>query len=224
MPPRRPRDDDADDRPRRRRDEREDEDDDRPRSRRRDDDSDDFDDRPRRRRRDDDYDDRPRRPRRRASGPSAGKVVAIVGGVLAAVALVVVVVLLLTGSLGGADISYEKFQAINGKDTLEDLEKKFGKAKKIDSAEAFRGRVGGGPFGRQGGAWNDDAWRALGGDGWYQWKKGSEEIIVATGRAGTGRTGLILKVYFNADAARHNGRFPNDPTKWVAAHEAHALY
>jgi hypothetical protein len=195
-------DDDDDDRPRRRRDE--DEDDDRPRRRRR-----------------DEEDARPmRRPRRKRRGPSTGLIVGIIGGLLGLVGVVVLVVMLARGS---ADISYEKFQAIDTGDTIEGLEKKFGSATKIDPSEwnsTYLGESRGGRNFEVGtssplSSYNDFAREVT---SWHRWKKGSEEIYVAEGTDPKGRKGLVIKVYFNPkileDTVRNPGRAPSG-TPWL---------
>ena len=67
--------------------------------------------------------------RRKSRGPGAGLIVGVVGGLLGLVGVIVLVVVLARGS---ADISYEKFKAIDTGDTIEGLEKQFGSATKID--------------------------------------------------------------------------------------------
>jgi hypothetical protein len=203
--PRRYRDeDDEDDRPRSRRRRDEDDEDDRPRARRHRD-EDDEDDRPRRRRRHDDDEDFPRRRlrRRRSNGPGIGKILAIVGGCLAAVGLIAAVILLATGtfSSGRGDISYEKFAAVGPDDTIEGLGKRFGRPDKYDRSEW--GRVA---PGSQGGrrppgegtsslaAYNHFAREVT---AWYGWRKGKEEIYIAEGTDFKGRTGPVIKIYCN---------------------------
>jgi hypothetical protein len=201
-----------------RRSRRDDEDDDRPRHRREDDDEED--DRPRRRRRDDE-DARPaRRPRRKRRGPGAGLIVGIIGGLLGLVGLIVLVVMLARGS---ADISYDKFKAIDTGDTIEGLEKKFGSATKIDPRDWDSTYLGDAkPDRTQGardfhvsagsplGSYNDFAREVT---SWYRWRKGSEEIYVAEGTDVRGRQGLVIKVYWNPkvveEAVRNPGRAPS---------------
>lgn len=192
------------------------------RPRRRDDD--DYDDpRRRRRRSDDDDDDRPRRrPRRRRSsgGANVGKVIAIIVGSLAAVGIIIAVVLALSGSgFGGGSINYAQYETINDKDTIEGLEKKFGRGRKIDPSEWAKTV----PGGNQRGAGFDDDFggkaTTLAGynvwtndvTAWYRWKKGKEEVYIAEGTDSNGRKGLVLKLYFNPKVIEDMVRNPNGP-------------
>ena len=232
MPSGRSRDDDESDLPRRRDrdgDRFDDRPDDRPRSRR----DDDYDDRPRRRyedddrpRRRDDYDDdydRPRRPRPRPrrKGSNVGLWVGLgVGGVVL-LTLGVVLAVTLGGGLSVSPVDYEKFQAINSRDTLEGLEKRFGRATKI-TEEDYRRSVAeleGRPVGP---ALKDDP--RLGGRAdflglavdttgheLYEWRNGSIRVMVRVGPKGGGK-GLLTKTYLDLDAARKN-RGITDPAK-----------
>ena len=216
---RRPRDDD-DDRPRRGRDE--DDDDDRPRSRRYHNEDEDEVDLPRRRRQDED--DHVRAPGEKR-GPSTGLILGIVGGVFALVVVIVLVVLFSNGSLGGSSISYDQFKAINSGDTLEGLEKKFGRATKIDRSEWSHVRYGDEAMGGQASLADVEmyGWEV---EGWYYWKRGSEVIYVVRGTdRNKGRTGLLQKVYLNSKALKANeGRYdprnPQDISKLVPSYEA----
>lgn len=225
-------DDDDDDRPRRRDDD--DDDDDRPRARSRSRrDEDDEDDRPARRSRrrhvdDDDDDDRPvRRPNRKKGGPSAGLVVGIVVGVLVLIGAGVGIYLMVGG---GANISYEKFNAITAADTIESLEKKFGKAKKLERSEWSSVRYaddgsGGGRFvgdGRRADATLADM-SVFGVEEWYHWHSGSQDIYVATGKDWRGRAGLVFKVYTNSNAMNENRRAGADPNKLVPSFDAQGV-
>jgi hypothetical protein len=211
-------DDDDDDRPRRRRRDRdEDEDeDDRPRSRRRrSEDEYDDDERPRRRRREeeDDEDDRPRprrKPRRKSGGPSAGLIVGLILGTLALIGGIVAVVML----VGGSSISYAKFKEIHKGQSIEDLEKKFGKATKIERSEWSQTRLGDGRFGRDSST-TLAALDPFGGQlqDWYHWHSGSEDIYVATGKDQTGRIVPIYKAYSNTNAAKENERHADEILK-----------
>lgn len=211
-----------------------DDDDDRPRSRRRDDDDDD-DDRPRRRRRDeDDEDDRPRRrTRRRSGGSGVGKVIAIVGGSLAAVGLVVLVIVLIVKGVGGrVDISYEKYAAIGPADTIEGLEKKIGRGTKYGPTEwasvriGERGKVGMNVGGKTSSL--ADYSQFYGGGtiaAWYGWKQGDEEVYVAQGTDRTGKPALLLKLYCNPkvveDAVRNPGGNANKGVPWFELADVH---
>jgi hypothetical protein len=207
------------------------------RTRRRDEDEDeDEDDRPRgRRRRDEDEeDDRPRRRPKRKSrgGPSAGLVVGLVFGGLAVVGAIVAVVLLV-GRLGGANISYAKFQAIGAGATIESLEKDFGRAKRLEKSEWASVRytddpdatVGG--FGRGGppvrGATLAAVAQVYGVDEWYHWRGGSEDVYVGTGTDHTGRRGPLIKVYTNSNATRENARAGGDFNKMVPSYMVEAV-
>jgi hypothetical protein len=221
-------DDDDDDRPRRRRRDDDEDDDDRPRSRRRRD-EDDEDDRPRRRR--DDEDDRPaRRPRRKSRGPSTGKVLAIVGGIAAVVGVIVLVVFLVRGGIGGANISYAKFKEIKVSDTIETLEKRFGKPTKLEKSEWGKvkyadERGGGGGFGGGRGSRGEGSTLAdldmFGNkiEAWYHWHSGSEDIYVASGKDFNGKNGLVMKVYTNSNALRENERAGGDFSKMIPHYE-----
>jgi hypothetical protein len=181
------------------------------------DDDDDYDDRPRRRSRrydDDDDDDRPpprRRPRRRRSGGGAnvGKVIGISVGVLAGIGILIGVVLALRGSgIGGGSINFAQYSEIGEKDTIESLEKKYGRGRKIDpkewdtTAPGFGSNV---PRGGTEGAFGAGTGTTLYGyhfmarsvTAWYVWRRGREEVYVAEGTDKNGRTGLVIKVYMN---------------------------
>ena len=214
-------DEDEDDRPRRRRYDDEDEDeDDRPRSRGARDDDDD-DDRPRRRRRRGEDDKRPmRRPRRKSGGPSAGLIIGIVGGVAGIAIVVVFAVILARGGFSSANISYEKFQAIDTSDSIEGLEKKFGSAKKIDPRDWGSTYMGGNkPGSREGASAGEPLsglnWHAREVTSWHMWKKGQEEIYVAEGTDAFGRKGLVLKVYWNPKVVEEAVRNPGSAPKGV---------
>ncbi|MBA4063600.1 MAG: hypothetical protein C0501_07785 [Isosphaera sp.] len=213
---RRDEEEDEDDRPRRRR-RAEDDEDDRPRGRRRRDDE--AEDRPRRRRRDadDEEDARPRRrPKRKGrGGPGAGLIVGLVLGGLAVVGGVVLLVL-----VGGSGISYAKFKEISSADTIPSLEKRLGKAKKLEKSAWATTRFGdGGPDGGGRPDWTGGGNLAALSqayliDNWYHWHSGSEDVYV-----GTDRHGLSWKVYNNTDAANANARAGGDPNKLVPAYE-----
>jgi hypothetical protein len=209
-PPRRPR----------RRDE--DEDYDRPRSRREDDD---YDDPPRRRKRyedDDDYDRLRRRRRRRSpNGVNVGKVIAIIAGVLATIGVIVAIAIALNGSgFGTGSMNYADYSAISEKDTIESLEKKHGRGKKIDPSEWAKTTPGGEqPRGGFGGEFGGKGNTALAGyndwakevTAWHRWRKGKEEVYVAEGTDLNGRKGLVLKIYLNPKVIEDAIRNPTGP-------------
>lgn len=212
-PRRRSRDDDDFDRPRRR----DDGDDDPPRRRRREDDFDrprrprgDFDDRPRRPRRDDfdDYAPPPRR-RRRSRGPGVGVWLGIGGGVALLIGLVVVLVITLSGGFG-ARVDYEKYQAIAAGDTLDSLEKKFGRAEKVNPVEALAGLEDRAGFLRGGGGFRGPLAGVDAGN-WYRWKSGSVQVFVAVLDVPGAKGRPVLKMYLDSAAMRKNaGKDAND--------------
>lgn len=215
-----PRSDDMDPpRKRRKRDE-DDEDEDRPSSRRRDDDEDEEDDRPRKRKRDDEPKPRPRK--RRSSGVGAwslGKGFGVMIGVFVGCGLLGVGVVAATrggvslSSLSpfGADISYEKYKAINRNDTLEGLEKKFGKPEKIEKADWGKTKMRVGPEMERDVGTLGDYTRGTGIEAWYRWRSGPEDVYVAVGKDENNKTRLIAKGYTNTKAMERNrGQDPNN--------------
>ena len=179
-------------------------------------------------RRYDDEDDPPtrRRRRRRRKPPSNVSTIAIAGTVVGVVVVVALIAVLsggprgggghgpglggdlhLGGGLFGAAISYEQFKAINGGDTLDGLEQRFGKATRIDRADWGRAELRTGGFTGDRTAPRTLAAYTQGTDGievWYRWRSGNEDLYVATGTRDDGRRGLVAKGYTNAAAKQLN--------------------
>ncbi|HUR53937.1 MAG TPA: hypothetical protein VMZ71_07385, partial [Gemmataceae bacterium] len=173
---------------------------------------------------DDDYYDRPRRRRRRrrsSGGANVGKAIAIIAGVLAGIGVVIAIVLAINGrGFSSGSMNYADYTAISDKDTIEGLEKKHGRGRKIDPSEWARTTPGGeqprGGFGDEFGGrgntplagYNDWAKDVT---AWYRWKKGKEEVYVAEGTDLNGRKGLVLKLYFNPKVIEDFVRNPSGP-------------
>jgi hypothetical protein len=182
---------------------------------------DDYDDRPRRDQdEDDDDDERPTRGTPRKSGASKNGLMVglLVGGVVIVCAIVGIV--MLVG--GGANISYEKFEAITASDTIETLEKKFGKAKKLEKSEWSSIRyTDEGAGGRAGLTLADLSESGV--DDWYHWHSGSQDLYVAIGKDWNGRVGLAYKVYTNSNAMSENNLPTADPNHLAPNFDARPL-